>query len=468
MGGLEYVLKNRVLRFADIFAGLGGFHVALSVLGHECVFASELDTGLKDIYKRNFGIKPHGDIRESWSEVPDHDVLCAGFPCQPFSKAGGQKGVACPDSGDLFDYIILILTNQKPEYLLLENVPNLVRHNGGATWLEMQDQLQGAGYAVTCKILSPVMFGIPQKRDRAIIIGRRLDSGGLDGFEWPEASHTEEDASIMTVLDTFPDDATPLPEALNRYLAVWQEFLNLIPADSPLPSFPIWAMEFGADYPIDDVAPVERSARSLSRYKGQFGQSLRDMTTEERVLALPRYARGSEPFPKWKKRFIQQNRAFFAKHQEMLRSWLPKLSDFAPSFQKFEWNWKDGPRTLDDKIVQFRASGIRVKRPNVTPSLVALTTSQVPVVTWERRYMTMRECARLQSLGDLQYLPTSKTKAHHALGNAVNATVIERVAAELLSFDILQTPGTDLIQCEVSPQLNTAAPDKCAVEAAPF
>lgn len=461
-------MKNRVLRFADVFAGLGGFHVALGALGHECVFASELDSDLKHLYKRNFGLKPHGDIRECWSAIPDHDVLCAGFPCQPFSKAGGQKGLNCPDSGDLFDYIVRVLTKRKPEFLLLENVPNLVRHDGGATWLEMQDQLRSAGYAVACKILSPVMFGIPQKRDRAIIIGRRFDNGGLEGFEWPEASHTEEDASIVTVLDKLPNNATPLPEVFNRYLAVWQEFLDLIPADTPLPSFPIWAMEFGADYPIDDIAPVVRSRRSLSRYKGQFGQPLRGMTTEERIFALPPYARRSEPFPEWKKRFIRQNRAFFAKHREMLRDWLPKIKNFAPSFQKFEWNWKDGPRSLDDKIVQFRASGIRVKRPNVAPSLVALTTSQVPVVTWEKRYMTMRECARLQSLGDLQYLPTSKTKAHHALGNAVNATVIERVAAELLSFDILQTPDTDASQYEVSHQLDTPATTKNAVEGAPL
>ena len=227
-------------------------------------------------------------------------------------------------------------------------------------------------------------------------------------------------------------------------------------------------MEFGADYPIDGIAPVERSARSLSRYKGQFGQSLSGMTAEERKFALPPYARGSEPFPDWKKRFIRQNRTFFAKHHEVLREWLPKLNSFATSFQKLEWNWKDGPRSIDDKIVQFRASGIRVKRPNVAPSLVALTTSQVPVVTWERRYMTMRECARLQSLGDLEYLPTSKTKGHHALGNAVNATVIERAATQLFSFNILHFSETDAIQYEVSDQFNAPATVTHAVEAAPL
>ena len=81
------------LKFIDLFAGLGGFHQALAKLGHECVFASELDGDLAELYRKNFGIKPHGDIRQvDLKAIPDHDILCAGFPCQPFSKAGNQKG----------------------------------------------------------------------------------------------------------------------------------------------------------------------------------------------------------------------------------------------------------------------------------------------------------------------------------------------------------------------------------------
>lgn len=436
---MESVLKNKVLRFADVFAGLGGFHAALAALGHECVFASELEDDLCDLYERNFGLQPQGDIRASWKNVPDHDILCAGFPCQPFSKAGWQKGVACPHSGDLFDYIIKIVANRHPEFLLLENVPNLVKHKGGQTWLQMQKNLRNQGYSVDCKILSPVMFGVPQKRDRAIIVGRRIDCGGLTGFTWPEPTHTENDVAISSILDVLPNEAMLLPAAFHSYLDVWQEFLTLIPEDASLPSFPIWAMEFGATYPLDDTPPSKRDPRSLARYNGQFGLSLAGLTQKERMAAIPPYARGDDSFPDWKKRFIRQNRAFYEKHSVALRDWLPKLKPFAPSFQKFEWNWKDGPRTLADKIVQFRASGIRVKRPNVAPSLVALTTSQVPVVAWERRYMTMRECARLQSLGHLEHLPESKTKAHQALGNAVNATVIQRVAERLLAINASHT-----------------------------
>src|SRR5450759_2481623 len=123
------------MRFIDLFAGLGGFHLALSALGHKCVLACELDENLAALYEKNFGIKPHCDIRTlNIAKVPAHDILCAGFPCQPFSKAGNQKGFKCPQWGDLFDYGIAILRTRKPRYFVIENVPNLVRHNKGKTW----------------------------------------------------------------------------------------------------------------------------------------------------------------------------------------------------------------------------------------------------------------------------------------------------------------------------------------------
>jgi DNA (cytosine-5)-methyltransferase 1 len=153
------------MRFIDLFAGLGGFHLALKRLGHSCVFACELDSELRTLYQKNFGIEPKGDIRGiSVSAVPDHDLLCAGFPCQPFSKAGEQQGFDCPQWGDLFDFVLKIIRFRKPQYLILENVPNITRHNNGDTWSELDSSLRATGYDIDHAYLSPHHFGIPQIR----------------------------------------------------------------------------------------------------------------------------------------------------------------------------------------------------------------------------------------------------------------------------------------------------------------
>ncbi len=440
------MMENKKLRFVDLFSGLGGFHLALSRVGCECVFACEVDKGLQDLYVINHGIRPASDIRFAWKDVPEHDILCAGFPCQPFSKAGSQRGFECETSGDLFDYILKVVDRHQPKMLIFENVPNIIRHDEGRTWRKIQDSLSLRGYDVKASELSPHQFGVPQVRPRALIVAAR----DLSAFDWPEVTSSE--LHLSSILDVNPVGSDKLPDDYLKYLEVWEEFLQIIPEDKKLPSFPIWAMEFGANYPVEDTTPKSSSKDSLSRFTGSFGASLQGKTKGQQLASIPSYARGSETkFPRWKIRFILQNREFYDQNKHQLDLWLPKVRQFAPSFQKFEWNWREGSRTLWDKVIQFRASGIRVKNPATAPSLVALTTSQVPVIPWEKRYMTMRECARLQSMEGLKQLPSSKTRAYKALGNAVNVDVISAVAANLISA----TSPNEELKCSQNPT-NTA------------
>ena len=147
------------MKFIDLFAGLGGFHKALHELNHECVFASELDPTLRKLYQENWGIRAEGDIKKIVDKVihviPKHDILCAGFPCQPFSKAGKQAGMEDAERGTLFDEIIKILEYRNPTYFILENVPFIKQHDNEETWNYMYKKLTDLKYEVDHAIYSP-------------------------------------------------------------------------------------------------------------------------------------------------------------------------------------------------------------------------------------------------------------------------------------------------------------------------
>ena len=159
------------LKFIDLFAGIGGIRIPFDELGCECVFSSEWDKHAQDVYEANFGERPMGDItRIPAGKIPDHDILLAGFPCQPFSIIGSGKGFA-DTRGTLFFEIERIIRDKKPRAFLLENVKRLVSHDAGRTFQTILSRLKGLGYHTHWKVLNALDYGLPQKRERVIIVG---------------------------------------------------------------------------------------------------------------------------------------------------------------------------------------------------------------------------------------------------------------------------------------------------------
>ncbi len=421
------------MKFIDLFAGLGGFHKALHELGHECVFASELDPTLREVYKTNWGIEPNGDIKKivenNIESIPPHDILCAGFPCQPFSKAGKQEGREDKDRGTLFDEIVKILEYRKPSFFILENVPFIRQHDNEETWNHMQKALSRLEYKVDHEFYSPHQFGIPQHRERIFIVGAK---NGLDHFSFSAIDDQKADIiDIQQFIEESPQHYKALPKANKECLKLWQQFVDAIPKDTKMPGFPIWGMEFGATYPYETSYPLRLSAKDLGEYKGNFGCSLRGLSKDEQKANLPSYARVEKAFPAWKRRYIEKSRAFYEENKKHVKDVVREIAKYpSQSWQKLEWNVGDGQRKISNYILQFRASGIRVKKVDFFPSLVC-TNTQIPILGWQQRYITRLEGQQLQSLEGIE-LPQNDNAAFRALGNAVNSKIVKMIAGELL------------------------------------
>ena len=171
------------LRCADLFCGIGGFHVAAVNCGMEVVFACDIDKECRRAYRENFGLEPARDIVAiTSSSVPDHDILMAGFPCQPFSIIGRKQGFSDP-RGTLIFEAFRIIEGKKPAAVILENVKQIVTHNKGHEFRRILSDLEDLGYCVSYKILNARDFSLPQKRERVIIVGTQ---NSFDAFPWPK------------------------------------------------------------------------------------------------------------------------------------------------------------------------------------------------------------------------------------------------------------------------------------------
>jgi DNA (cytosine-5)-methyltransferase 1 len=193
---------NKKFYYIDLFAGMGGFRLALDAAGGECVYSSEIDPTCRKFYKLNFGDDPDGDITKvDENSIPDHQLLVGGFPCQSFSIAGKKMGFADP-RGTLFFDILRIAKAKRPAALLLENVKHLSKHDGGRTLGTIKESLEAIGYHFSWKVLNSARFGVPQNRERTIMVASTKKN-----FDFaPLERRMKEPQNMREVLETEPKE----------------------------------------------------------------------------------------------------------------------------------------------------------------------------------------------------------------------------------------------------------------------
>jgi DNA (cytosine-5)-methyltransferase 1 len=408
-------MKPYNFKFIDLFAGIGGFHQAMRYLGGECVMAVEINPACVETYKANFKTDEK-QIRDDVNDIDpatieQFDVLCAGFPCQPFSKAGAQKGFTDETRGNLF-YKIMDILDGHPEvsFIILENVRNLADRT--ENWDIIKNELMQRNFYITETpvILSPSDFGIPQIRERVYILGinKNIRNGKIltNGYIHKEDLNLDKHfkkckmGDTWNILETNVDDDYLISEEQELMLQAWDEFR--LATHISVIGFPIWLNCFGVG--IDD----DNTLRNSLNYN--------DM-------------------PKWKKNFVNKNRGLYLENKEYIDHWVNEYDMFnrIKLFQKFEWNCGTDVDDIHNTVIQIRQSGIRVKRPTFYPSLVAMVNT--PII-WDGgkrhfRHITPREAANLQNFhGSYKFVGTDK-QTYRQLGNSVNVRVLKILGKKL-------------------------------------
>jgi DNA (cytosine-5)-methyltransferase 1 len=408
------------IRFADLFAGIGGFHAVGHSFGWTPAYACDIDENAREIYERNWSFAPSIDITEDANDevmrIPNHDVLFAGFPCQPFSKSGKQNGME-ESRGTLFWNIAKTIEAHRPAIVLLENVPNLAGPRHKNDWVVIIKTLRSLGYRVSDEplVVSPhkipkQLGGRPQTRRRIYIAAsyvpqeiRKTSSLeapqiSLKSSDWrPENWDLLSDIKMETLTDSEEIKKLKISKAEKLWLDTWDDFIKEIlkvRKNEKLPGFPIWA----------DV------------WLGNIKKSSAD--------------------PDWKKDFIRKNSDFYKSHKQVIDSWLKRhnyLEDFPPSRRKLEWQAGE-LKSLYKGLIQLRPSGIRVKKVNYVPALVAIT--QTTIVGPLRRRLSVKEVAQLQGLPSwFNFDNQSHAKSYKQLGNGISIGCAYQVLQALAERD---------------------------------
>ena len=177
------MFENNVVRYIDLFAGIGGFRYSFDKAGFKCVFSSEINEACQKIYQENYGDLPAGDITKiNPEDIPDFEVLCGGFPCQPFSICGKKKGFE-DTRGTLFFEICRIIEKKQPLAVVLENVKHLIDHDNGNTFRVILQKLEGLGYETSFRVLNSKDYGVAQSRERIIIVATKYGKFDFSDME---------------------------------------------------------------------------------------------------------------------------------------------------------------------------------------------------------------------------------------------------------------------------------------------
>ncbi|WP_147392816.1 DNA (cytosine-5-)-methyltransferase [Actinomyces sp. 2119] len=442
--------------YVDLFAGIGGFHAALSAMGGRCAYAVEIDPQAALVYQRNWGLDPLGDITEDTgdqgasqevsSAVPSHDLLAAGFPCQPFSKSGAQRGME-EVRGTLFFNIMQVVRAHHPAVLLLENVRNLAGPRHRHEWEVIIRMLREEGYRVsaTPAVLSPHQIpprlgGRPQVRERVFI------TATYDPHRDPTADDLIEPiATPRTVFPTpFPE---PFPDPTSHPAPPDVASGTRLGATTSAASQETGAGTFSPSrWRIEDILLEEGDPRlagtALSAEEAQWidawdawVQEYRHRHPGTRLPGFPIWvdawvtseelearidAGEHDATPRWKMTFLRKNADLYTANEQWCRQWLRDLGvqQFPPTRRKLEWQAQD-TGCLWDCLVHLRPSGLRAKAPTYVPALVAIT--QTSIVGPRRRRLAPRETARLQGLPDaFSFGDQPQAVTYRQLGNAVN------------------------------------------------
>ena len=397
------------MQYVDLFCGIGAFHAALNDLGHQCIFACDLNNAAADVYELNWG-RPGGhrvcnDFRDVVDKIPPMDIICAGLPCQPFSKSGGQMGFMDQTRGTLWYDVFGLVETHKPKILFFENVPNMVNIDNGNTFSVISKIINELGYSMWYKTINSVHFGIPQNRPKLFIVAIRKELLNEREFVFPVGQYNKDEVDLNTILEPDTTDEFDLTEEEIFYLEAWNDFLQNVNTKTKLPGHPIW---------FDWFEGGNTNQRIWDEWKLN-GKTLDDLA-------------------KWRLDFIQKNSQLYLENKKFIDIWSKKWSveNFPKSHRKFEWQAGPESRSIWENLIQFRPSGIRVKRPTYTPGLVGI--GQVPIVGWLKRRLTIRERARLQSLPD-DFIIDRKhgNNWDRMLGNSINVKVVYEIMQEIES-----------------------------------